>query len=542
MFWFLRKRFAPSLLTALLIVAFTCLSAFAQDLLVEPQSLDFGSVAISYAGGAETYRSIDIVNQSQAHISLTFNVTSEDNRTQFLLLKPCGATIRQVLVELYRAMCNYHQDFLERPTDIHELTNLGYYEFNPTISEEWTFRELHFNLESGIEATSTDRMPDGAGHTVTFDNTMGTFYGYGEVDSASLGPDEGITVMVNFQPNALSEVQSDLHIRWNQGQNEQAVPLHGIGVKPEMLSVSTHRLSFGFVSLIDRGRIEFTLANPSNMMAFYSFNSADNDSSLSSFSIHKDIVDSIQAVLMTVFVASQHFHEDFGRDPSSIEELQQEDYLDVNQGFDHEWTLSIIGVNPIRQIEAISTSRLKEGAGHAVIYDVPTRHFLGFGYGFDDNMDVILAPGREQTFIVEFIPNEVGLKDARFTITSRNEILEHISASLVDSATISLSGNGVLAAPPADNAPLPQLVSLSAAYPNPFNSSMRLDFSLPAAGWVKLELFDLSGRAVWTGMDGMDCPGKHSVTLDGAGLAAGVYMLRLKAEDQVIWRKVALVR
>jgi hypothetical protein len=56
-----------------------------------------------------------------------------------------------------------------------------------------------------------------------------------------------------------------------------------------------------------------------------------------------------------------------------------------------------------------------------------------------------------------------------------------------------------------------------------------------------LELYDLSGRLVDTVMDEHVSAGSHEARVDGSGLAPGVYLLRLRADDQNLVRRVVLV-
>jgi hypothetical protein len=86
---------------------------------------------------------------------------------------------------------------------------------------------------------------------------------------------------------------------------------------------------------------------------------------------------------------------------------------------------------------------------------------------------------------------------------------------------------------------IPQL-RLSAA-PNPFVGQTRLQYSLPAAGNVRLELYDATGRlarVVWNGRQEI---GPHVTLLNSDGLAAGVYLLRLDTGSGAEARTVKLV-
>ncbi len=90
-------------------------------------------------------------------------------------------------------------------------------------------------------------------------------------------------------------------------------------------------------------------------------------------------------------------------------------------------------------------------------------------------------------------------------------------------------------------------LSLSNPMPNPFRLSTRLDYRLPVRGHVKLEVFDLQGRAVRTLVSDDQDPGEHSASwdgLDGTGrpVANGPYFVRLFQFGQRLTQGVVLLR
>jgi hypothetical protein len=89
---------------------------------------------------------------------------------------------------------------------------------------------------------------------------------------------------------------------------------------------------------------------------------------------------------------------------------------------------------------------------------------------------------------------------------------------------------------------LPATYSLDQNYPNPFNPTTTIVFSLPQAAKVKLEVFDLLGRSVTTLVDGLAEAGDHSIQFNATRLASGVYFYRLTAPEQVLSRKMMLIR
>jgi hypothetical protein len=86
---------------------------------------------------------------------------------------------------------------------------------------------------------------------------------------------------------------------------------------------------------------------------------------------------------------------------------------------------------------------------------------------------------------------------------------------------------------------------LRGARPNPFRPGATIDFELPRAAHVRLELFDAAGRLVRTLVDSELAAAGHAVDWDGrdnAGrrLATGVYFARLEAAGTTQTRKLVL--
>lgn len=89
---------------------------------------------------------------------------------------------------------------------------------------------------------------------------------------------------------------------------------------------------------------------------------------------------------------------------------------------------------------------------------------------------------------------------------------------------------------------VPVSVSLDQNYPNPFNPATNISFSLPAAGDVKLQVFDVSGRLVSTLINSTMNAGKHTVTFNGASLASGTYVYRLITPAATLTKKMTLLK
>lgn len=89
---------------------------------------------------------------------------------------------------------------------------------------------------------------------------------------------------------------------------------------------------------------------------------------------------------------------------------------------------------------------------------------------------------------------------------------------------------------------VPGGVTLHPAYPNPFNPSTNIRFTLARAGHVDLALYDVTGRKVRQIATGMYPSGSHTAQLDASGLSSGVYLVRLEVGKLVATGMVTLVK
>lgn len=85
------------------------------------------------------------------------------------------------------------------------------------------------------------------------------------------------------------------------------------------------------------------------------------------------------------------------------------------------------------------------------------------------------------------------------------------------------------------------------SYPNPFNPSTRITFTLPEVSNVQLAIYNIRGQRVATLARERFAAGSHSVVWDGKNddcepLAGGVYLLRLTTGHQVTVRKILLLK
>jgi len=83
---------------------------------------------------------------------------------------------------------------------------------------------------------------------------------------------------------------------------------------------------------------------------------------------------------------------------------------------------------------------------------------------------------------------------------------------------------------------------LLSAYPNPFNPTTVLSYSLQTAGQTTLNIFDIQGREVAALVVSYRDAGIHEVTFDASGLSSGIYLAKLTAGTTTTTAKLMLIK
>lgn len=79
-------------------------------------------------------------------------------------------------------------------------------------------------------------------------------------------------------------------------------------------------------------------------------------------------------------------------------------------------------------------------------------------------------------------------------------------------------------------------------YPNPFNPTTKISFSLPQKSQIKLKVFDVLGREIQILADGIYEAGKYEVEFNATNLPSGVYFYNLTSGTNSITKKMLLIK
>ncbi len=79
-------------------------------------------------------------------------------------------------------------------------------------------------------------------------------------------------------------------------------------------------------------------------------------------------------------------------------------------------------------------------------------------------------------------------------------------------------------------------------YPNPFNSTTRINFQIAIGGNVKLTVHNLLGQEIAELHNGSLSAGSYSVALNADGLPSGIYFVRLQTSVGIDTEKIVLMK
>ncbi len=79
-------------------------------------------------------------------------------------------------------------------------------------------------------------------------------------------------------------------------------------------------------------------------------------------------------------------------------------------------------------------------------------------------------------------------------------------------------------------------------YPNPFNATTTLRFSVGTTDLWSLRVFDITGRLVETLNDEHINPGEHEINWHAENVSSGLYFVQLQSGNNVQTQKLILLK
>jgi hypothetical protein len=92
-----------------------------------------------------------------------------------------------------------------------------------------------------------------------------------------------------------------------------------------------------------------------------------------------------------------------------------------------------------------------------------------------------------------------------------------------------------------------QTFALHPNYPNPFNPTTTITYSIPRANIVTIRIYDVAGRLVNTLYDSYQDVGEHRIiwngrNSEGINVSSGMYVSEIRYEGSILTRKMMMLK
>ena len=88
----------------------------------------------------------------------------------------------------------------------------------------------------------------------------------------------------------------------------------------------------------------------------------------------------------------------------------------------------------------------------------------------------------------------------------------------------------------------PNVFMIDSIYPNPFNPTTTIRFSLPHHSLINVHIYDLQGRLVDKLFNGYKQSGFHEIIWNAHEYSSGVYFVKVQSEREYVTSKILLVK
>jgi hypothetical protein len=158
---------------------------------------------------------------------------------------------------------------------------------------------------------------------------------------------------------------------------------------------------------------------------------------------------------------------------------------------------------------------------HTVVYHGPADWDLFFSKDGGSTWDIITEDLPESQFEYNWMIPDSTTNSGRVKVVQDNASGQDYTATS-GNFTIDVSTGIEDFISYADN------FALFPAYPNPFNPTTTIEYSIPSDGFVKINIYNAIGEEVRTIVNEFKKAGGHKIIFDGSYLTSGIYFYRIE--------------
>ena len=89
---------------------------------------------------------------------------------------------------------------------------------------------------------------------------------------------------------------------------------------------------------------------------------------------------------------------------------------------------------------------------------------------------------------------------------------------------------------------LPTQTDINSIYPNPFNPSTTINYSVYSPGFIKINIMDIKGRKIQNPITKYHQRGTYEIVWNASNYPSGIYLIQLISEENKITKKVILTK
>jgi hypothetical protein len=226
-------------------------------------------------------------------------------------------------------------------------------------------------------------------------------------------------------------------------------------------------------------------------------------------------------------------------------DLSYQDYFDTYRAFKYQWKTNLFTTNT----DSLNFGKVTTGNSMIKQFTVFNPHnsavtineFYCSDPSFTTNIKVPVTIESKDSLIVPvtFNPAQEGNFKATFNVRNTgvyNEEQQMIARQVILSGTtydISQVNSGTIT---------PRQFELSQNYPNPYNPTTTINYSIDKPGIVKLSVYDIRGSKITTIVNENKPAGNYSVNFIASSLPSGIYFYKLEAGQYSQIKKMILLK
>ncbi|MBU2493771.1 MAG: T9SS type A sorting domain-containing protein [Bacteroidetes bacterium] len=178
-----------------------------------------------------------------------------------------------------------------------------------------------------------------------------------------------------------------------------------------------------------------------------------------------------------------------------------------------------------------------------VISDEMFMNAISDNYGFDESIELAINAGTDILLFKKNEYNNISLVKYVVELVKRKITEGKIPQSRIDESYERIQNlkNSITSIKNTQSDIIPEFLTLS-SYPNPFNNSANIIFTLKQGSGVKLKIYDITGQAVYKKYYESLTAGEHRITFNAAGLSSGTYIAVIETPGHFKSVKLTLIK